>query len=161
MPYCQKHPKIETALSCSRCDTPICPKCMISGSVGYLCPTCAGVGKDPLFNIPLWRLALTLFVGLLAGTLLGFILQSIGYYIIFAGTIIGGLFGQLVLYLTGSKRGKRVEWLTGGSLVIGAILSTLPNARWEIYFHNPLSGALFLLAIILTAGAAIARVRRW
>jgi uncharacterized membrane protein len=138
MRYCQKHPKIETMLGCSRCDTSICPKCMVSGSVGYLCPTCAAVGKDPLFTIPLWRLGLTIVAGLLAG-----------------------LFGQLVLYTTGHKRGRRVEWLTGGSLLGGAVLSTLVNGQWERYLHNPISAAMFLLAIFVTCGAAIARVRHW
>jgi hypothetical protein len=161
MRYCQKHPKVETALSCSRCETPICPKCMISAPVGYLCPTCASVGKDPLFLIPLWRMGLAIFVGLVAGTLLGLLLQQIGFYIIFAGTIIGGLFGQLVLWTTGGKRGHRVEWIAGGSIVIGAGISLLVDGEFDRYIRNPTSGVIFLFAVVVTAGAAIARLRRW
>jgi hypothetical protein len=161
MRYCQKHPKIETALGCSRCDAAICPNCMVSGSVGYLCPECAAVGRDPLFLIPLWRLGLTIFVGLIAGTLLGFILQQIGFMVILVGGVIGGFFGQLVLYTTGGKRGHRVEWLTGGSIVLGALISVFVTGNGEEYLASPMRGAMFLLAIIVTAGAALARVRRW
>ncbi len=39
--YCARHPQIETGLRCGRCDTPICPRCMIHGAVGIRCPDCA------------------------------------------------------------------------------------------------------------------------
>jgi len=38
--YCRRHPKIETGLRCARCDTPICPRCMVYSSVGLRCPDC-------------------------------------------------------------------------------------------------------------------------
>jgi hypothetical protein len=161
MRYCQKHPKVETALGCSRCDTSICPKCMISGSVGYLCPSCASVGKDPLFVIPLWRLALGIFVGLAAGTILGILLQQVGFYVFFIGAMIGGSFGQLVLYITGGKRGHRVEWLTGGTIIVGAVISTFLNGAFDRYLARPTDAVIFVVAVAITTGAAISRVRRW
>lgn len=39
--YCRRHPKIETGLRCARCNTPICPRCMVYSSVGLRCPDCA------------------------------------------------------------------------------------------------------------------------
>ena len=39
--YCARHPKVETLLRCGRCDTPICPKCMVHAGVGIRCPECA------------------------------------------------------------------------------------------------------------------------
>ncbi len=39
---CYRHPKRETAVSCSSCDRPICPDCMVFGAVGIKCPECAG-----------------------------------------------------------------------------------------------------------------------
>ncbi len=39
--FCRRHPKIETGLRCARCNTPICPRCMVYTSVGLRCPDCA------------------------------------------------------------------------------------------------------------------------
>jgi hypothetical protein len=38
---CARHPKVETALSCGRCETPGCPKCLVHAEVGLRCPKCA------------------------------------------------------------------------------------------------------------------------
>ncbi|MFH8367930.1 rhomboid family intramembrane serine protease [Streptomyces sp. NPDC018031] len=37
---CYRHPDRETGISCTRCERPICPECMISASVGFQCPEC-------------------------------------------------------------------------------------------------------------------------
>ncbi|AUA12579.1 MULTISPECIES: rhomboid family intramembrane serine protease [Streptomyces] len=37
---CYRHPQRETGITCTRCERPICPECMISASVGFQCPEC-------------------------------------------------------------------------------------------------------------------------
>ncbi len=39
---CYRHPGRETAVSCSNCERPICPDCMIDTPVGMRCPECTG-----------------------------------------------------------------------------------------------------------------------
>jgi membrane associated rhomboid family serine protease len=39
---CYRHPKRETAVSCSACGRPICTECMVFAPVGIKCPECAG-----------------------------------------------------------------------------------------------------------------------
>jgi membrane associated rhomboid family serine protease len=39
---CYRHPRNETAVSCSNCGRPICTDCMVFSSVGIKCPECAG-----------------------------------------------------------------------------------------------------------------------
>jgi membrane associated rhomboid family serine protease len=39
---CYRHPRTETAVSCSNCGRPICTDCMVFSSVGIKCPDCAG-----------------------------------------------------------------------------------------------------------------------
>jgi membrane associated rhomboid family serine protease len=39
---CYRHPGTETAVTCSDCERPICPECMVFGPVGIRCPECAG-----------------------------------------------------------------------------------------------------------------------
>ncbi|MCY4455281.1 MAG: rhomboid family intramembrane serine protease, partial [Chloroflexi bacterium] len=34
MAYCERHPRTETELSCGRCETPICPQCMVHAPGG-------------------------------------------------------------------------------------------------------------------------------
>ncbi len=38
---CYRHADRAAGVSCQRCERPICPDCMIAGSVGFHCPNCA------------------------------------------------------------------------------------------------------------------------
>ncbi len=64
---CATHPTIETGLSCGRCGTPICGRCVVTTMVGTRCRACASPdtvsrrlprmeGGTSLFGFPLPRL---------------------------------------------------------------------------------------------------------
>ncbi len=44
---CYRHPRVQTAVTCSDCGRPICTDCMNFGAVGIRCPDCAGVPVGP------------------------------------------------------------------------------------------------------------------
>jgi Zn-dependent protease len=39
---CPRHPGVETLLSCTRCDRPACPDCLVQSPVGSQCAECVG-----------------------------------------------------------------------------------------------------------------------
>jgi hypothetical protein len=155
---CARHPKIETALSCGKCGTPICPDCSVAGPVGMRCPDCASLRSSTLYQVRPERFALAALAGIAAGTIAGVVLQHIGFFILFVAPLIGGVLGEVILRATGRKRGPRLEFLAGAAVVVGAGLSLLLTRNFGVFF-NPVSAVFFVLAVGLTAAAAVAKIR--
>ncbi|MBC8136627.1 MAG: hypothetical protein H8F28_12125 [Fibrella sp.] len=155
--YCARHPKVQTALACVRCATPICPDCFVPGPVGFLCKNCANLGASPLFQIRPERFALAIIAGIVSGGIAGILLQHIGFYIFFTAPIIGGILGEIVLRAVGYKRGVKVEWITGGSIVAGAGMSLLITGTDSLY--SPVSLIMFAVSVILVVAVAVGKIR--
>jgi hypothetical protein len=155
--YCARHTKVKTDLTCTRCATRICPDCFVSGPVGFLCRNCAAVGQSPLFKVRPERFVLALLAGVISGAAAGLVLQHIGFFVFFIAPMIGGFLGEIVLRATGHKRGMRVEWLTGISIVAGAGLSLLISGIHILF--EPMSLVFYLVSVGLVTAAAVTKIR--
>jgi hypothetical protein len=139
-------------LRCGRCETPICPKCVVFTDVGARCPTCAPRRKLPQLEVgPVWlargALAATA-AGAVVGTLWGLLLPgTFGLLGILVGAGVGYCIGEAVAVATNRKVGTVLQTMAG----IGAVLAFL--------VHNTVAGhALIPKNDIWGIGAALAAI---
>lgn len=162
--YCYQHPKIETAVRCGKCERPICPKCMVPGPAGMRCPDCASLRKTALYRIHPARLALASVAGLVTGVVGAWLLAFASFFVFFLGPLYGGVVAEVVLRAAGRKRGRVLEVIGVGSIVLGALLVCLPRLAL-LFGHagpNPyaaLSLAWPLLGCALGVSTCYARLK--
>lgn len=116
---CARHPGTETVLRCGRCDTPICPRCMVETPVGARCPSCAGVKRFALLLKPV-ELARAIAFGIAVGavgTVITTFVPFLGYLISFA--IVGFAVGHAVLVAANRKRARELAPIAVACLFIG------------------------------------------
>lgn len=135
LPGCYRHPDRETGISCTRCERPICPECMISASVGFQCPECvrggSGTGHRPAANAPR-----TIAGGVVAADpyLVTKILIGINAAVFLATVAFPGL--ALQLELIGRYRelvGGPIEGVSTGEYYRLLTSTFLHTALWHIF----------------------------
>jgi hypothetical protein len=118
---------VETYLRCGRCDTPICPRCLIQTPVGARCRACARLRRLPIYDVGprfllrggLAALGGALVGGVLVQLLLG-LLGRVGLFgLLLGGALYGYALSELVGLATNRKRGASLGWLTVGAMVLG------------------------------------------
>lgn len=111
---CPRHPGTETALRCSRCETPICPKCMVQTPVGARCRDCARITRSPIYTLSPGGYLRAGLASLIGGVVMGLIWGSIllpfsyGFLGIFLGAGLAYVFTRMLDFATGRKRGPAV-----------------------------------------------------
>jgi hypothetical protein len=116
---CARHPGTETVLRCGRCETPICPRCMVDTPVGARCPTCARVKRFVLQVKPV-ELARAIGFGVAVGavgTCIYTFVPFLGPLISFA--IVGFGVGQAVSIGANRKRARELAPIAVACLFVG------------------------------------------
>ena len=114
---CPRDPGVETALRCSRCNTPICPRCMVYSPVGARCRDCARMVRSPVYSLDQLTVIRAASAAIIGGVLMGFIWRlilvpfTVGFFSIFIGAGLGYAFTRLMELATGRKRGPVVAGL--------------------------------------------------
>lgn len=117
---CVRHRDVPTLLRCSRCDTPICPKCLVHSPVGARCPDCASPLRPlaPSRAQYVGAAAAGMAVGFAGGALLGFGgLGGLGLL------IVGFAVGEVVSRAGGRRGGTALAWIAFSVAVVGPLLA--------------------------------------
>lgn len=168
---CAIHRSVETHLRCSRCGTPICPKCLVFTEDGAQCPRCArarggrGAGPNPLRAVA--GGAAGLATAMVAGAVLA--LVPGGALLLLPLLLLGLLVGEVVA-ATAGRPGGLILGLEGflcalfgplagralGSGLLSGATSTAGASTAMASSADALGGFGILL---LTGGALLAGVR--
>ena len=141
---CARHPGTETVLRCGRCETPICPRCMVGTPVGARCPNCAGVKRFRMLLKPselVRAVGFGIAVGAV-GTVIYTIIPFMGALISFA--IIGFGVGQAVSIGANRKRARELAPIALACLFLGYEIGLVARLVTE----TPFDPGLLLFPII-------------
>ena len=119
--YCARHPNVETVLRCGRCDTPICPRCLVPTPVGARCPECARV-KRFNFIVKPKEFARATGMGLAVAAVGALILQFLPFLGLIGLAFIGFAVGEAVSVGANRKRAPELGPLAVACLLIGYML---------------------------------------
>lgn len=152
---CARHPGIETGLTCGRCGTPICPRCIVMTDVGGRCPDCAPRRKLPQVEISPTMLirgvAAAVVSGAVIGALWGYLLPGgFGFFSIFLGMGIGWAVSEPVSLATNRKAGTLLQIAAALGVVLAYVVRNLVDTG-DIIARNDVGGYLAVVAGILVA----------
>jgi hypothetical protein len=157
---CARHPKVETELSCGRCETPICPRCAVFTDVGARCPGCAPSRLLPQYEIGVLHAirggAAALAVGAALGAVWGFILPgNVGLFGMFIAAFIGYAIAQAVTSATSGKSGRLLGALGAAGVIVAYLAHNLVGDGVLL----PAGDLFGYFAVAIGAAIAIGRLR--
>lgn len=132
--FCARHPDVETGLRCGRCDTLICPQCMVYTPAGVRCPDCAQLRRPPMYELN-WRhyllatgaaLAVGVLLGIAAAVLIPML--RIGFFFLqlliglLAGVGGGTIMAEAMSRATRHKRGTAMQVIALGGIALAATI---------------------------------------
>ena len=162
---CATHPGVETALRCSKCGRPICPKCMVETAVGARCPECARLYRLPTFQVNTRYLLIAVGAGLGTAIVYGLIWGAIGSFLNFFPVnprlppVGRSSRADDIRYEPNSTRVITMASIAAWSVVRSYLFSAFPP--WWLLFLplNITRLVLDLLALALGIYVAVSRLR--
>jgi len=129
---CARHPDVETGLACGRCETPICPRCLVYTPAGTRCATCATIGRPKMYVLGPLDYVRGIATAIVVGVALGFVAAllfaptpRIGLFSIIlavaGGYGLGIAMAEALNLTTGRKRGREMQMIAAGGIVAAAI----------------------------------------
>jgi hypothetical protein len=151
---CAKHPNEATSLRCSRCEKPICVRCMVYTSVGMRCPECATERRSGIYAPAAGQVLKAAGVGVVVALALGALWGIFPQYGFWMALLLGFGGGELVNLAAGRRRGPELQTIAA-AMAIGAFLlaSVLGRALEtgfgaQLIFHVLMAGLALWLAVV-------------
>jgi hypothetical protein len=121
---CARHPNTETVLRCGRCETPICPRCLVPTPVGARCPNCAQVKRFSTLLKPA-ELARAFGFGLIVSAVGTVVLTFIPLLGLFGYAALGFGVGEAVSVGANRKRVRELAPIAVACLFLGFYLGVV------------------------------------
>jgi len=164
--FCARHADVETALTCGRCGTPICPRCMVHTPGGIRCPDCAQLRRPPMYELSagdyLKAGGAALFVGLLLGLVGAVILPAgarFGFFglliAFFVGSGAGAVVAEAMQRVTRAKRGMGMQALATAGLGLAYLERLVLSGGLDLALQDLIG----ILMVAVAVGAAWSRLR--
>jgi hypothetical protein len=170
---CAANPDVLTSLRCGRCDTPICPRCLVMTPVGARCRACARLRAHPVYDVRPLHYLRGAGAGLAVALIGGLVAASVPFLGFLGLLLLGWLTGEAVTAAANRKRGTGLAAVAAAATVLGAlggpallVAAELPPgvpldvrlaAGWSVALARLLS--LWGLFLVLAAVVAAGRVR--
>lgn len=123
---CATHPNVVTYLRCGKCDTPICPLCLVHTPVGPRCRSCAQLRRLPIFQVSpeayLLATGASLGLALVAGMLWG-ALPLGGFLSFFISPAVGYVIGEGVSRVANRRQSAGLKVLVGLGVFLAYVIS--------------------------------------
>ncbi len=124
--FCAAHPDVETGLRCSKCEKPICPRCLVQTPVGARCRDCAQLRRLPTFNLSAGLYLRAAGAGGAAAAVIGLIWASlpfVGWLGLLLGAVAGFLIGESVSRAANRRRSAYLKLPAAAGVVLAYAVS--------------------------------------
>lgn len=120
--WCARHKSVKTRLRCGRCETPICPKCMVMGPTGARCRDCTSYRSSHIYQVSPAQFALAFGASMGFSAIGTFLIGRGGLMVLFFAPALGSLLSQGIVRMTKGKRGTPLTIVASVGAIIGALL---------------------------------------
>jgi len=153
---CRSDLHADSALTCGRCTTTICPACMVHTPGGIRCKPCAHLRRPVMYQLNashyLRAGGVSLALGVGMGVVGAIFLPpgAFGFFFIFIavllGTGIGSVYAQAITRVTRGKRGTPIQLIAIAGIAVLLVtrfaLSGLEFSQVSVDLVGPIAGAI-------------------
>lgn len=153
---CARHPDQITLIRCSRCESPICPRCRVDTPVGARCRACSSNRAEGAAaeSRNVWLAFLTATA---AAVPAGWLLHHLPF-VLFLSPIYGYLVAEAALRAGKRRSGRSMEWAVGiAALIGGTVGALLHTGPAPAVLLEPWTIAVTGIGVVV----AVSRVRYW
>ena len=128
---CYYHPDVVTGLRCTRCEKPICPRCMLPSPVGYRCPDCARGPKPVQYQTSPGAIVVATTLGAAVAAGVALLWGNFPEWQFYLCLLLGFGVAESMAWAVGYKRGRELQTAAMTCVVLGLVLARLAIAAFD------------------------------